>query len=691
MMTEALEVETGEFVEGGVYNDMDYGQTDPLELLQKFADADNICEFLEKDELGRIGTKVIEELDIDKGSRYEWDERMKEAMDLAMQVREEKTWPWPNAANVKYPLLTTAAIQFNARAYPAIVPGKDIVKCKVNGDDSGLYQPITDPQTGQPALDEQGQPAMQEIVPPGAKQARADRVGRHMSFQLGDEMTEWEPDTDRLLVILPILGVAFRKTYYGPGKGQNCSEMILPSMLYINYKAKCLEEAPRITQEFTLYPYEITERFRSEIFEEFEYATKADDHDEPQVFYEQHRRLDLDNDSYPEPYIVTVHKDTKTVVRIVARFYPEDVKINQGKVMKITPIHYFTKYGFIPNPESAIYDLGFGMLLNPINESVNSILNQMLDAGTIQNAGGGFIGRGLRIKGGPIRYRPGEYKPVDVASGAKIAENIYHMQHPGPSAVLFNLLGLLIEAGKEITSTKDILTGEASGANASPTTTIAMIEQGLKAFTAVYKRVHRSLKSELDKLYALNRRYLPQESYFTFFDSQEGIAQQDYADDQDVSPVSDPTVVTDMQRMAKAQFLGQYKGDPFVNQMEIRRREMDAAGIDDIDNLLQEPSDPGPPIEVQLKFMELELEGLKQKNIIPSEVAKNLAAAIKDIAEAESKEAGIQIEAYRTVIDRLAYENQERAISGVVGQSSNGGLPALPSGPGGGGPQTPGP
>lgn len=653
-------------------------QESPLQLLQQFVDADNICDLLDRDELGKIGQRVIQEFEIDRGSRGDWDDRMKDAMDLALQVKENKTFPWPNAANVKYPLVTTAAIQFNARAYPAIVPGKDIVKCKVNGDDSGIFEVIPGPD-GQPQMDPQtGQPLTNVVVEPGAKQKRADRVGRHMSWQLGDQMEEWEPDTDRLLVVLPIVGVVFRKTYFDSNKGRNCSQMVLPNRLYVDYDAASLEDAPRITQEFELYPHQITERIRSGMYKEFDFVAKAEDHDAPHTFYEQHRLLDLDDDGYPEPYVVTVHEESQEVCRIVARFYAENVKINQrGEIEKIKPIHYFTKYGFIPNPESAIYDLGFGSLLNPINETVNTIINQMLDAGTLQNAGGGFIGGGLGMKGGTMRFRPGEYKPLKGTTG-KIADNIYHMQHSGPSAVLFNLLGLLIEAGKEIASIKDVLTGDSQGANASPTTTIAMIEQGMAAFTAIFKRVHRSLKTELAKVYDLNRRYLENEEYFDFQDNQEAVAREDYAEDYDVKPVSDPTVVTDMQKMAKAQILQGFFNDPYMNQMELRKRFLDAANIEDADNLVQEPPQQGPPMADQIKAMELELEGMVQKEKLPSEIAKNIAAAIKDIAEAESKEAGIQLDAYRAFIERLSLD-QERTVSGVAGESGNGGVSPVPA------------
>ena len=647
----------------------------PLALLKKYDEADNICDLIDDAKIGALADRVIQEMDIDKTSRGKWDETMNEAMDLALQVKSEKTFPWPGAANVKYPLLTTAAIQFNARAYPAIVPGKDIVKVKINGDDSGMYEVVLGPD-GQPQIDpETGQPVTKELVAPGAKQERADRVGRHMSWQLGDQMEEWESETDRLLVVLPIIGVVFRKTYYDATAERNRSELVLPNMLYVDYNATSLDNAPRITQEFTLYPHEITERIRSDTYKEFEFSTKSDDHDAPHVFYEQHRLIDLDEDGYPEPYIVTIHEETKTICRIVARF--DQIETDGDKILKIKPIHYFTKYGFIPNPESAIYDLGLGTLLNPINDAVNTVLNQMLDAGTLQSAGGGFIGRGLRIKGGSLKFRPGEFKPVDV-SGGKIAENLYHMQHPGPSSVLLQLLGLLLDSGKEIASIKDVLTGDSAGANASPTTTIAMIEQGLKAFTAIFKRVHRSLKSELSKIYKLNREYLPQEEYFQFQDEQEAIAKDDYAEDYDVQPVSDPTVVTDMQKMAKAQGLLEWKGDPFINQMEIRQRYFDAAGYDNVDGLLQEPSPPPEDPNIKIKAMELELKGLVTEKKLPAEIAELMSRAMKNIADAEAKESGTQIDGYKALVEAMVDENQKESISGMAGKPGNGDLPAVP-------------
>ena len=137
----------------------------------------NVADYLEDETLDAIGGKVFKEYEIDRTSRAGWEEKMQTALDMAMQVTERKSDPWPNAANIKYPLMTSAAIQFAARAYPAIVGGRDIVKGKIIGSDDGREP---DPQNPQ----DQG-------VPPGEKQKRADRVGRHMSYQLLDQMARF--------------------------------------------------------------------------------------------------------------------------------------------------------------------------------------------------------------------------------------------------------------------------------------------------------------------------------------------------------------------------------------------------------------------------------------------------------------------------------------------------------------------
>ncbi len=80
--------------------------------------------------------------------------------------------------------------------------------------------------------------------------------------------------------------------------------------------------------------------------------------------------------------------------------------------------------------------------MNPINETVNTVINQLLDAGTLANAGGGFLARGVRLTksgSGIVRLSPGAWKPVDTTAADLRGRYIPTPVTP-PSQVLFQLL-----------------------------------------------------------------------------------------------------------------------------------------------------------------------------------------------------------------------------------------------------------
>jgi chaperonin GroES len=614
---------------------------DQHQKLLRWIKAVNIAEELDDTQLQAMGDRCVREYNIDVTSCADWKQKTEKAMELAMQVAKEKQFPWPKASNVIFPLMTTASIQFAARAYPAIVQNRSVVKGIVIGSDDG--KPQIDPRTGQPVMGPNGAPVW--AIPPGAKQNMADSIGEHMSWQLLDEQPEWESETDTLLHVLPIVGCVFRKSYFDPGKGRNCSLMCSAMHLVINYKAKSTELAPRLSEEIQYYPHEIEEQFRAELWRRpvtpFGLPDgAADDMDAPHEFIEQHRYWDLDGDDYAEPYIVTVHKRSRQVVRVVARYDEEGVKFNARShaVQKIDPIHYYTKYDFLPNPDGGIYGIGFGQLLRPINEAVNTTLNQLIDAGTLQNTGGGFIGKGLSMNAGSIKFMMGEYKVVNV-SGNDLRANLLPLPFAGPSPVLFNLLGMLVEAGKEIASIKDILTGDAGkqNANTPATTTLALIEQGLKVYTSIYKRVHRALKSELAKLYRLNRIYGDETSEYKVGDTWKQVTKQDYVNGSGVEPISDPTMVSDMQRLGRAQFLMQFANDPFFKGAEVRKVILKAASMENIiDRVLNEQPPTNPAIAI--KGMELEIKDADSKasqNLRKAQEVQAYATAINQLAMAD--------------------------------------------------------
>lgn len=611
----------------------DMDDKERLLLLRRWSDPlnlPNIAEFLPDDELGRIGMKVVDETQIDDQSRSDWKDKSKDALEMAMQIAKSRTGPWPGSSNVVYPLILQAAAQFAARSYPAVVADRNVVKGTVYGEDKGT--PAIDPQTGQPVMDPQtGEPVWAEA--PGAKRERADRIGAHMSWQKTQEDPNWEPDTDKLLHVLPIMGACFRKTWFDTAEGRKASSLIFPDKLIINYWAKSIYTAPRLTEELEFYPHEVEQHRRSGFFLDQEYGPSRDmqDPDAPIDFYEQHRRLDLDEDGYSEPYIVTVDKLTHKVARIVARFDPDGIMVAQdGRIALIQPDHYYTSYELFPNFEGGIYGLGFGQLLIMLNQQINTTLNQLFDAGTLAISGGGFLGKGLSMHSGAVKFRPGEYKLVN-ALGGTVRENVVQLTFPGPSEQMFKLLGLLVEAGRDIAAIKDILTGDRVAANTPATTIMALIEQGLKVYTAMFKRVHRSLAEEFDKDFKINKLYLNSVQEFSVGNQPRIVYQDDYIKGAGIEPVSDPKNVSDMQRLGRAEFLRQFIDDPNVDGKEIRRRIFEAAGIERINEVIPTEQPPNPQLIIETARLEIEMIEARAK------VVNQLSQAFKYLAEGDAK------------------------------------------------------
>lgn len=647
--------------------------------IEAILDSVNICELLEEESLAEISQKILTGYEIDEQSREEWKKRNKEAMKLAMQIWEQKNDPFEKASNVKYPLLSIAAIQFSSRAYPNIVQGFDVVKGKVVGNDMD-----------------------------GLKSVKAMRVQQHMNYQLMEQMEEWEEETDKLLTVLPIVGCVFKETYFDPVLGRNVSEFIAPNDLVLHYFAKSIETTPRITKKFYLYPNEIEERIRSGLYLNLDYGTPHTDKNEderqssndeyrPHLFLAQHTFLDLDGDGYFEPYIVTYHYDTQKVVRIVPRFDQDSISFNNDlKIRYIKADQYFTKFGFLPSPDGSIMDIGFGSLLTPINSTVNTTINQLLDAGTLANSQGGFMGRGINLGrgrgGGVLKMKLNEWLPVP-ATGDDLRKNFFPLPTKEPSLVLFQLLGFMVNAGEKLSSVTELLMGEQSVQNEPATTSLARIEQGLKIFGAIHKRIFRALRKEFKKLYQLNAKYMQEEEYFNILDG--NVPAQALRSDYDtascdIMPVANPNEVSDTQKLVKAQILFGLKGQG-LNDAEINKRFLEAMQIPDVQMVLNNPEPPQPDPKILIEADKLNLETAKFHFEIEKyvdEQAKIHSEIMKNIATAEATEVGPQLEQYKTqmqgllamskqsMMERKAKEGGRNAdsqggVSGMAGQSGN--------------------
>ncbi len=625
--------------------------------LRAFLESKNIAEKLDDEKLEDISQQVSDGFEYDLRSRAHGEKCLTEWTNLALQIREEKSWPWVGASNVKYPLLSTAAMQFNARAYPSLLPSTgDIVKCEVIGFD-----------------------------PQGFKLDQAKRVAKFLSYQLLNEMEGWEEDMDKLLIMLPIVGTMFKKTYYNPVLKHNVSELILPKDIVVNYWAKSLENAERVSQVIELNKRQVKERQMSGLYLDIDLGEPTpwqrdntntaviQDATMPYQFIEQHTYYDMDDDGYAEPYVITFERVSKKVVRIVPRFDETTMYVDEdtGDLQKIDAIQYYTKFSFIPNPDGGFYDIGFGLLLSPLNESVNTLINQLIDAGTLSNLNGGFLGKGLKLKMGDTTWKPGEWKTVQNTAD-DLRKQVMPLPAKEPSAVLFQLMGTLVTSGKELASVAEIFTGKMPGQNTPATTTMATIEQGMKVFTAVYKRIYRALKQEYKKLFTLNSIYLDMQKYQMVLDGP--IGPEDFNNkDYNVCPSADPSTPTQTEKLMKAQGLLELLPTGILDPVEVVRRVLEAQEQPSVERLfnkqIQQTGEFQPPPDPKLQEMQMKGQIEQQKaqmDMQQKQFASELAArdqATKQAMEMQKQEQQAQMQAMAAKMDAAINVHKQRIFS----------------------------
>ena len=626
----------------------------------------NIATLLCKADLETIGSQIVKDFDNDVSSRSSWEKRTETSLKLALQVAETKNFPWPNASNVKFPLITIAALQYHARSYPVLIDSDLPVKCRVVGDDKD-----------------------------GIRALRSARVEQHMSYQLLEEDEDWESEMDKVLITQPIVGCAFKKTYYDPIRKHNISENVLAKDLVVNYWTKSLETASRVTHVLQMSRNEIYERVARGLWCEVsegrqqQYSSTAmgnglqtaqdraqgltppepNDSSTPIEILEQHCHIDFDDDGYAEPYIVYVRRDNKQVARIVARYTDADVERNKDDVvLSIKAEQYFTKYPFVPSPDGGFYDLGFGVLLGPLNESINTIVNQLVDAGTMANTAGGFLSRGIKLRGGNYSFNPMEWKHVDT-TGDDLRKGIVPLPVREPSQVLFTLLNLLINYGERIGGSVDILSGQNPGQNTPAETTRTMAEQGMKIFNGIFKRTHRSLKQEFRKLYRLNQIFVTDNTQYVSNAKSQGIVlKADYDGPvTDVMPTADPSVTSDAQRMQQAAAVAQRVAatSGLYNRYEAEYTFLKAMKITNIDKLLPDPKGPNAvpsPPNPKMQIEQLKAEAKKAEGELAMKMgllklmgdAEINQAKIKKLeAEAEAIKVGIATEGEKMRLNEI--------------------------------------
>ena len=206
--------------------------------LKQYMDMTNIAESLEEKQLNDIANFVIDSTENDESSRSKWEEVIKKVIDLVNTDLKGKSYPWENAANIKFPMVMGSCVQFNARTMPEIIKNDKVVAVRNMSPDD----------------------------PKHLKCKRADDLAAHMSYQLLGQSNHWVTDTDQLLMMLPLMGIVFRKSFYNSIIKQPDSKLVSPLDVIVNMAATSLESAQRITHRFSMSANEIMENMNAGLF-----------------------------------------------------------------------------------------------------------------------------------------------------------------------------------------------------------------------------------------------------------------------------------------------------------------------------------------------------------------------------------------------------------------------------------------
>ena len=551
----------------------------------------NLAEYIDDSELGRISQELVSHFDNDIRSRADWEKTYKSGLDLLGLKIEDRSTPWAGACGVFHPILSEAAVRFQSQSIMETFPAGGPVRTKFAG----------------------------KITPEKEKQAL--RVKDDLNYFLTSKMSEYRSEHERMLFSLPLAGAAFKKVYYDPSFGRPVAMFVPAEDFVAPYGASDLVSCPRYTHIMYKYPNELKKLQVSGFYRDIDLPepvtqisqiqqskneltgeTEANADDRHQLL-EMHVELDIEGyedkgeDGEPTgialPYVVTIDRQSGLILSIYRNWRQDDP-------LKLKRMH-FVQYGYVPG--FGFYAFGLIHLIGGIAKSATSILRQLVDAGTLANLPAGLKARGLRIKGDSTPLMPGEFRDVDVPSGA-IKDAITFLPYKEPSQVLAALLGTMVEEGRRFASIADLQIGD-SNQQAPVGTTLALMERAMKVMSAVQARLHASLAQELDILVEIIKTHAPDE--YEYETDPGATRSKDYDDRIDVIPVTDPNAASLSQRVVQYQAALQLASQApnMYDLPELHRQMLAVLGINDIDKIIPSTKDkrPADPISENMDIL----------------------------------------------------------------------------------------
>ena len=544
---------------------------------------ENLAEQLDANDSAKKAQNLIDAFESDKQARSEWEYRYKQGLQTLEpdggQSEEEEQRATRGLSTVVHPMIAEAATQFNAKAIAELYPSGGPVKTTIIGE------------------------------PTEELEEQARRVKDYMNYQITQEMPEYFPDLDTMLFQLPLIGHAFKKVFFDTNLDRQCSQFVKAEDFVVAPDSKDLLTSIRYSHiirmprnDYNRYVeggyYLPIEYMGSDIDpagsigEEIEGLTSGDEeYNETVTLIEMHVyetfdgidgiKDDEDNTNMVAfPYVVTVDYDSQKIVSIRRNWEQQDEK----KLRQ----NYFISYRFLPG--TGFYGFGLFHLIGGLGKAATGSLRALLDSAAFSNMQGGFKLKG-RVTGGDLQVNPGEFADLD-ATVDDVNKAIMPLPFKEPSQTLFNLMTAIVQAGQRFASTADLNVGDVNP-NAPVGSTVALIEQGSKAFSAIHKRLHYSQGQEFKLIAKSNAKYLPEQFDFALSGVTTKIYASDFDSTIDIVPVSDPNIFSTAQRIAQAQSVLQLSqsAPQLYDMYDTHKRMLEALRIPNIGEVLKEPEE----------------------------------------------------------------------------------------------------
>lgn len=551
---------------------------------------ENLAISMSPSERDALVTEFLDLIEKDKQDRIEHDKQGKKALE-STGLTGDATPAFSGGSVLIHPVLAQASVEFASATSKEIFPSEGPVRTNIIGK-----------QTKK-------------------KIDKAERKRQHMNWQLTEQMPEYIDNIEKMLPMLCLNGSQYVRMFWWETGKRPRSEYISSEKIYLPYHVSSFATSQRITYEEEMSDMEYDLRVDSKIYEEFDdedysdedsgggtnpddssaiqraerkiegKSSEDDEGNESRIAYSIYAYRKDDNDAHSEgyaPYVISINKQTEQLLSIYRNWEYED-ETKQA-------MDWIVEWPMIPWGRS-VYTIGTGHLVGQLARGASGSLRALLDSGLANTAPTLFMTKAMGMSGQSPPVQLGAINQLRTNAGLDdIRKSIMAPPFNPPSNVLFELMGFLVQAASGMVQSTIHDQVDAT-TNVPVGTQLSRIEQGMKVFSAVHRRLHRAQKRTLQVLHRLNRMYMEDngkpEDYKNKDDAPLAF-KSDYEGIMDVSPVSDPDIFSEQQRFTQAQTVYTIaKENPDIaNRVVATKRLLSAMKVPAIDEVIPDPSSP---------------------------------------------------------------------------------------------------